>query len=306
MGRRSLTEEETEEASEEASESEDREGVPEEEATASKQEAAASKADEEAAPSKAPETKVPSLDEHTEEWPRQEEEEGWEEGKKEKRKQNQKEAAEDEKEEKGKEEEAKQKEEKGKQKGRDEPSQKCTMVRPGARHAQARRREAREARRREDAKARRREGAKARRREARRREGAKGRSRATQVACNNYNGVKQARSKTQSKARQAVAKQKQVFLNGFRKSCETYSCDHPALWSTGAYRCATRRNVIAQRCDILHSSGLPVVGSSEIRESNLSLATDQSIHDAMAKLAEKKLSLNAADFSKWQQATGWT
>ena len=69
MGRRSLTEEETEEASEEASESEDREGVPEEEATASKQEAAASKADEEAAPSKAPETKVPSLDEHTEEWP---------------------------------------------------------------------------------------------------------------------------------------------------------------------------------------------------------------------------------------------
>ena len=159
--------------------------------------------------------------------------------KKKKRKQNQKEAAEDEKEEKGKEEEAKQKEEKGKQKGRDEPSQKCTMVRPGARHAQARRREAREARarRREDAKARRREGAK-----ARRREGAKGRSRATQVACNNYNGVKQARSKTQSKARQAVAKQKQVFLNGFRKSCETYSCDHPALWSTGAYRCATRRS----------------------------------------------------------------
>ncbi|CAE7241576.1 unnamed protein product [Symbiodinium sp. CCMP2592] len=85
---------------------------------------------------------------------------------------------------------------------------------------------------------------------------------------------------------------------------------HKALWSckgdAGTRMCMLCRNVIAQRCDILHSSGLPVVGSSEIRESNLSLATDQSIHEAMAKLAEKKMLLNAADFSTWQQATGWT
>ena len=71
---------------------------------------------------------------------------------------------------------------------------------------------------------------------------------------------------------------------------------HKALWSckgdAGTRMCMLRRNVIAQRCDILHSSGLPVVGSSEIRESKLSLATNQSIHEAMAKLAEKKLSLN--------------
>ncbi|CAE7513380.1 unnamed protein product [Symbiodinium sp. CCMP2592] len=85
---------------------------------------------------------------------------------------------------------------------------------------------------------------------------------------------------------------------------------HKALWSckgdAGTRMCMLCRNVIAQRCDILHSSGLPVVGSSEIRESKLSLATDQSIHEAMAKLAEKKMLLNAADFSTWQQATGWT
>ena len=84
---------------------------------------------------------------------------------------------------------------------------------------------------------------------------------------------------------------------------------HKFLWSckgdAGTRMCMLCRNVLAQRCDILESSGLPLCGSSEIREERLLLSSDESIYEAMDKLVRKKTELTAGDFQLWQQSTGW-